>query len=134
MVPSRPPDHIDDSRFLRYHVDVHFPREVAQAAAEFLPPPGQSLPLSAHYKRIQPVRNLPIGVSMPNHWQVIEATVTKETGVVYRVLIRFVWNKRSDLAVVLEGDWEMVTAYWQSPNDFHYDTLDRSQYVQEGED
>ncbi len=44
--------------------------------------------------------------------------------------IRFVWNKRSDLAIVLEGDWEMVTAYWQSPSDWHYDTLDRTQYVQ----
>ena len=130
----KPPEHVKDDRYLRYHTDVYFPPGIAQAVAEFLPPPGQAFTSSPHYKKIQPERHLPDEVYMPMHWQVIEATVTKDTRIVFRVLIRFIFNKRSDLAVVLEGDWEMVTAYWQSPNDFHQDTLDRTQYVQEGDD
>lgn len=128
------PDHVDPDRYTRYHQDVYWPIEIEQAVTVFLPPPGQQFTLSPHYKRIQADRHLPNVVRMPRAYTVIEATITKDTRIVYRVLLRFVFNKRSDLAVVLEGDWEMVTAFWQSPNDWHQDTLDTEQYVKEEED
>ena len=126
-----PPDHVDPDRYLRYHQDVHWPRHIDEAVSVFLPPPGQPFTLSPHYKRIQGDRHLPDVVRMPRTYMAIEATVTKDTRIIYRVLIRFVFNQRSDLAVVLEGDWEMVTAFWQSPNDFHYNTLNTEPYVKE---
>ncbi len=131
---SMPPDHVNPDRYLRYHQDVHWPLGIAQAVAEFLPPPGQPFTLSPHYRRIQADRHLPDVVRMPSNYTVIEATVTKDTRIIYRVLLRFVFNQRSDLAVVLEGDWEMVTAFWQSPNDWHQDTLDTEGYVKEEDD
>lgn len=128
------PDHVNDQRYLRYHAALYWPTGIAQAVVEFLPPPGQPFTRSSHYQRVQGDRHLPSVVRMPGQWSAIEATVTKDTWIVYRVLIRFLFNRRSDLAVVLEGDWEMVTAYWQSPNDWHQDTLDKERYVQEGDD
>jgi len=68
---------------------------------------------------------------MPKEYTVIDVTVTRDSEVVYRVAIRFRMTRKSDFVMVLEGDWEVVTGYWQNPKDWHHDTLDRDKYEQQ---
>ena len=119
--------HEDSERFTRYHKNVYMPEDVRAAAEQFLPPIRTPLRLSLHYSEIMGQRRLPSSLYMPRTWSIVEVAVAKRTMAVYRVMIRFPWNKRSDFAMVLEGDYEVVTGYWVNPNDTHT-TLDVSRY------
>ena len=119
--------HQEDS-FLRYHRDIYLPDHVMSAATDFLPPPRTQLPLSMHYLAIQEDRRLPPMIYMQEDYDVIYVTVFKDTMVVYSVMVRFRWNRRSDFAMVLEGNWEVVTGFWANPKDRHA-TLDPTSYV-----
>lgn len=124
--------HEDQAKYLRYHRSVYLPAHVARAAREFLPPALTPLKLSFHYREIQAERKLPIVLYMPLTYEIIDVTVVRDTRAIYRVMVRFHWNKRSDFAMVLEGDWELVTGFWQNPKDTHV-TLDLTPY-EKGED
>jgi len=113
-------EHMNSNRYYRYHVDVFWPDYITDAVAEFLPYPGTPLPTSLHYREQD--RNLPQEVIMPHTYDVIEATVVKDTLAIFRVMIRFRWNRKetkpyrqSDLVLVLDGDFELVTGYWRHP-------------------
>ena len=121
--------HSDTTLYDRYHKDIYLPTDVSVAAHQFLPPTMEPLRVSEHYKKLAEERHLPSEVYMPKYFTVIDVTMIRETMAVYRVLIRFHWNKGVDLAVVLEGDYEMVSAWWCRPHDKH-ETLDGDQYVQ----
>ena len=64
--------------------------------------------------------------------RIIDVTMVRETGVVYRVMIRFRWTgkhvkRQMDLIMVLDGDYEIVSAWWNKPGDEHQ-TQDYSVY------
>jgi len=119
-------EHENQDRYLRFHHAIYLPNHVVEAAEEFLPPPGQPLRLSRHYEEIMDERKLPTIVRMPGTYKIIDVTITKDTAVVFRVVVRFQWG-RSDFVTVLEGDWEIVSAYWKNPKDWH-STLDPTPY------
>ena len=122
-------EHMDTDKYARYHRVVWLPDYVEAAAHRFLPPKRTVLPLSPHYERIMGERELPRTVYMPRNYEVIEATVVRETAVIFRVLMRFGWKGGSDFCAVLEGDYQLLTGYWANPNDTH-PTLDKSVYEQ----
>ena len=106
------------SEYLRYHKEVYWPDHVEEGAASFLPLPGTDLPRSRHYMEL--ARGLPENIHMPNEYEIIEATLVKDTLAVFRVMIRFWWNRgesrpsrQSDLVLILEGDYEIVTGFWR---------------------
>ena len=117
---KREPEHLRDI-YDRYHVDIYFPDELKQVVSETLPPVGMELPLSQYYLRQRDERKLPEMINIPASPELIEATVVRETGAVYRSVIRFPWKEAvSDLCIVLEGDYEVVTAYWVQPGSKQY--------------
>ena len=120
MDDVRTDEHMDRDKYARYHQAVWLPSYVQAAAHEFLPPPRTVLPLSNHYQRIMKERKLPFKIYMPRRYQLVEATVVRETQVIFRVLIRFSWGKNSDFCAALEGDGEIVTGFWNSPTDNHF--------------
>lgn len=137
-----------DSRYARYHIDVWMPDLVREASLGFLPPPLTPLTLSKHYTEWQESRHLPPKLHMPRNFQLIDVTLVRETAAVFRAMIRFPWFRRRkvavtvtepghprterspyDLVLVLEGDYEVVTAFWIRSSDRH-ETLDASLYEQ----
>ncbi len=113
-------EHEDRRKYLRYHCQVWMPTSVKEAAEDFLPPPGLTiLPLSTHYREMMEERKLPTRLHMPKEFDIVDVTVARETMVIYRVMVRFRWNKRSDFVMVLEGDWEVVTGFWRNPKDWN---------------
>ena len=117
MIPHQ--EHLDRTRYLRYHRDIYLPANVRDAVTEFLPPPLQPLSLSKHYEGIREARHLPKQLHMPSTYTVIDVTVVRDTLAVFRVAIRFRWSrgdvprrKQSDLVITLEGDYEVVTGFW----------------------
>ena len=71
---------------------------------------------------------------MPSWYYLIDTIIVKETRAVFRALIRFPWHSKKgkikyDLCVVLEGDYEVVTAFWIRIDDDH-PTLDVTMYEQ----
>jgi len=129
-------EHLDNRRYVRFHTDIYMPDHVREAALGFLPPPGTELRLSRHYREVREERHLPERVVMPSAFRVIDVTIVKDTWAVFRVLVRFRWTTRRrperrpiDLLVVLEGDYELVTAYWVSAKN-HRPDLDWSKYEQ----
>ena len=121
-------EHTDSTLYARYHKDVWMPQWVLEAAKKFLPDKGEVLPLSKHYKEVaSKQRNLPSSLYMPYRYDIVDVTVVRNAGAIYRVLIRAPFNKLIDIGLVLEGDFEVVTAYWHSPNDQH-ETLEVSVY------
>lgn len=112
-------EHEDKKKYLRYHCQVWMPRSVKEAAEEFLPPAMIPLPLSSHYQERVEEKKLPKELHMPGEFDIVDVTVTRETMVIYRTMVRFRWNKRSDFVMVLEGDWEVVTGFWRSPKDWN---------------
>lgn len=128
-------EHQDKRLYDRYHKDVYLPEPVLDAAYEFLPHKGTPLPLSRHYRRIMAERKLPASIYMPHTYSVIEVTVIRAMaaqsmfGAIFRVVIRAPWNRRVDIVISLEGDYEVVTGFWASPSDAHR-TLDTTAYVQ----
>lgn len=125
MVGSQ--EHMDSNLYARYHRDVWLPESVRVAAAHFLPFKDTELPLSAHYTRIQRKRRLPTVLRMPWHYDLIDVTTVRGTGAIFRVFIRAAWNHTTDFCMVLEGDHEVVTAFFISAGDMHQ-TLDVSVY------
>jgi hypothetical protein len=127
---------MDTRLYQRYHTSVYLPDTIREAAEAFLPLKGTPLVFSDHYQRIQAERRLPRSIYMPYTYSIIDVTTIRATGGIVRVLIRSPWNRRVDIAVVLEGDFEVVTAFYASPRDEHQ-TLDVSVYepvpVSEGE-
>lgn len=113
-------EHEDRDRYLRYHCQVYMPPSVREAAEEFLPPGMTPLPLSKHYQEMMEERKLPEKLHMPKGYDcdIVDVTVARETMVIYRVMVRFKWNRRSDFVMVLEGDWEVVTGFWRNPKDW----------------
>lgn len=89
------------------------------AAEDFLPPAKTPLLLSKHYQGTMEERKLPKKLHMPREFDIVDVTVARETMVIYRVMVRFKWNKRSDFTMVLEGDWEVVTGFWRNPKDWN---------------
>ena len=120
-------EHKDSSIYSRYHYNIYLPDEVREAAERFLPQKGEPLTLSTHYKEIQAARKLPKDVYMPYAYHIVDVTVFKAANAIFRVLIRAPWNKAVDIAMVLEGDFEIVTAFWVSPGNGH-DSLDETPY------
>lgn len=113
-------EHEDRRKYLRYHCQVWMPNAVREAAEDFLPPAGFTvLPLSSHYREMMEERKLPDRLYMPKGFDIVDVTVARETMVIYRVMVRFRWNKRSDFTMVLEGDWEVVTGFWRNPKDWN---------------
>mgnify|MGYP001610298608 CR=1 FL=1 len=100
---------------------------IQKLASLFVPNRGEDLPLSRHYREIMDERGLPPLLHMPQVYDIIEVTVVREADVIFRVLIRWSWDSRRDIAAVIEADREVVTAYWISPDDDH-PTLDRTVY------
>lgn len=127
-VPAQ--EHHDATLYVRYHRDVWLPDWVVTAARAFLPQRNTDLILSDHYRRIEKDRKLPHMLHMPRAYDIIDVTMVRGTRVVFRVLIRAPFNNKVDIGLVLEGDHEVVTAFWASPNDNH-PTLDISAYEQE---
>ena len=115
--------------YARYHRDIWMPDWIQGAAIGFLPPTGLQLIPSLHYRELadKGLRKLPQTVRMPERYDIIDVTTVRSTGVVYRVVVRFRWNKRADFCMVLEGDHEIVTGFWISLDDQH-DTLDTMPY------
>lgn len=118
----------------RYHTSLYLPDYVLQAAEDFLPIGGVELPLSNFYWRKREERKLPRSLRMPREYRVIDVTVVKETKAVYRVSLRFPWSprhllitKQYDMQMVLEGDGEVLTAY------FVKTSREVGKYVEEGE-
>jgi|SRR3990170_4515460 len=128
-------EHYNNALYQRYHCDVWLPENVMSGASLFLPPPGTRLNLSRHYQEIQADRRLPRVVNMPARYEIIDVTIIRDTWAVFRVLIRFPWYWKSkkraihDLALVLEGDYTIVTAFWIRQEDKH-ETLDVGLYEQ----
>jgi len=128
-------EHLNPDRYLRYHKDVYVPDNVRTAAMLFLPPPYTPLTTSEYYDRMARSRRLPSEhIHMPHHSRVriLETTVVKATQVISRVLIRFRWTGKNakvqkDLCLVLEGDGEIVTGFWLSPEVEHQ--YDENLYV-----
>lgn len=120
-------EHTDQNLYARYHRDVWLPDSVRVAAAQFLPNKGTDLPLSSHYTRLQGTRRLPPFLHMPRQYDLIDVTMVRGTGTIFRVFIRAAWNRHVDICMVLEGDHEVVTAFFISPTDTHR-TLDISVY------
>ena len=117
-------EHLDRTKYLRYHRDIYIPEGIREAVTEFLPPPFQPLSLSKHYLGIMDERHLPKQVHMPSTYTVIDVTVVRETLAIFRVALRFHWSrsdvprrKQSDLVITLEGDYEVVTGFWLNPRD-----------------
>ena len=127
-VPAQ--EHHDTQLYARYHRDVWMPDWIVASARAFLPDKGSELLLTDHYRRIQKERKLPNSIYMPRSYDVIDVTTMRGTPVVFRALIRAPWNNKVDIGLVLEGDFSVVTAFWQSPNDKH-ETLDSSVYEQD---
>ena len=125
--------HYDGSVFARYHTGIYMPENVRRGIFDFLPPPGTALKFSKHYSDTVKDRHLPGNLRMPSSHEIIDATVVRDTWAIYRVLIRSPWfwskGRRAlhDLCMVLEGDYEVVTAYWIRREDQH-ETLDYSVY------
>ena len=122
-------EHMDRAIYARFHVDIYFPDWVRKAAEAFLPDKGTPLRLSEHYQRIQDTRKLPEAIHMPYAYNIVDCTVIRATDTIFRVLLRAPWNKRVDIVLVLEGDFEVVTAFWADPSDEHH-TLDIVPYEQ----
>lgn len=129
MTTNRPPEHHDSDLYARYHIDVYAPPDVWRMAMLFLPRAGEDLPLSKHYRQIMHERGLPLLLHMPLQYDIIEVTLVRVAEVLFRVLIRWPFDEKQDIAAVLEGDHEVVTAYWISPDDDH-PTLYTSVYEQ----
>jgi hypothetical protein len=130
-VTNRPaPEHLDRDRYARFHRDVYLPANVIEGALAFLPDAGVELRLSQHYRRIMDSRHLPPRIVMPADFEIIDVTIVLDTWAVFRICIRFDWpGRRFDLVLVIEGDYEALTAYWQAKDD-HHDTLDAEGYEQ----
>ena len=120
-------EHQDRNLYQRYHRDVWLPDSLRLAAAQFLPDRGKELPISRHYRELQERYKLPLRLHMPHVYDLIELSVVRGTGAIFRALIRAPWNRRSDICIVLEGDFEVVTAFYASQSDMH-STLDMSLY------
>ena len=129
-------EHFNDDRYDRYHSEIYVPDEVREGVLAFLPPPYTPLLFSRHYNEIREARRLPNQIYMPPAFIIVDATIVKDTRAVFRASIRFRWtgqrvprSRQTDLVVVLEGDYEVVTAYWISPWSRRND-LDWSKYQQ----
>lgn len=120
-------EHMDRQLYVRFHQDIYLPDEIRAAVMAFLPHKGTPLPLSDHYRRIQRERRLPASLYMPYTYNIVDVTVVKATNAIFRVLLRAPWNRRVDITLALEGDFEVVTAFWANPKDTH-PTLDTSAY------
>ncbi len=133
--PRNYQSHYDGSIFARYHTEIYMPENVRRGLFDFLPPPGAQLKLSKHYQETAAKRHLPLLLRIAGNYEIIDATVVRDTWAIYRVLIRMPWfwskGRRAihDLCLVLEGDYEVVTAYWIRREDQH-ETLDASVYEQ----
>lgn len=112
-------EHQDKNLYQRFHRDVWLPDSLRLTAAQFLPKPLTPLPLSRHYGELQERYKLPRSLYMPRVYDLIELSVVRGTGAIFRALIRAPWNQRSDICLVLEGDHEVVTAFYARPNDRH---------------
>lgn len=122
-------EHMDTSLYTRYHSNVYLPKRLRKRAIVFLPAKGTELPLSEHYAKIKAARRLPDDLYMPHTFDIVDVTVITATQTVFRVLIRAPWNHKVDICLALEGDFEVCTAFWASPNDTHW-KLDTDVYVQ----
>lgn len=127
---ERPDEHTRRDRYVRYHRDVWLPHWVRGPAEEFLPAARTPLTPSAHYEEIAEKRQLPLSVYMPASYSIIEVAVVVETHAVYRVTIRAPWNRRVDIVLVLEGDYQIVTGFWINRGDEHR-SLNKEVYEQE---
>ena len=112
-------EHMDTSLYSRFHTDIYMPRSLREQAVAFLPAKGTPLPLSDHYAKIKDERRLPDTVYMPYTYDIVDVTVIKATNTIFRVLVRAPWNRRVDICLALEGDFEVCTAFWASPRDSH---------------
>ena len=112
-------EHMDTSLYSRFHANVYLPDNLRRQAVAFLPTKGTSLPLSDHYGRIKAERRLPDTLYMPYTYDIVDVTVIKATSTIFRVLVRAPWNRRVDICLALEGDFEVCTAFWASPRDTH---------------
>ena len=120
---------MDSNLYARYHVDVYLPDWLRTAAEAFLPHKGTPLPLSEHYQKIHVARKLPGSLYMPYTFDIIDITTVRITNAIFRVLIRAPWNSKVDINLALEGDFEVVTAFWANSYDLHR-TLDVNTYEQ----
>ena len=123
-------EHTDRETYQRYHYDVYMPETVRAAAKDFLPAMETELGSSPHYDDVRSQRNLPVGIRMPRYFSIIDVTVVRATQVIYRVMIREEFSVDTDLCLVLDGDYKLVTGFWISRWDQH-PTLDTSVYEQE---
>ena len=123
-------EHLND-RYIRYHADIYMPERILTATLDFLPPAGYSLPLSRHYGELQKGRFLPVTLNMPDDFDIVDTAVIRATQAIFRVCIRFAWpsTKLLDLVLILEGDHEVVSGYWNARDDRHQ-SLDIDRYVQ----
>ena len=112
-------EHMDSTLYDRYHMNVYLPESLREQAVAFLPPKGTPLPLSDHYSRIKTERRLPAEIYMPYTYDIVDVTLIKATNTIFRVLVRAPWNRRVDICLALEGDFEICTAFWASPRDSH---------------
>jgi hypothetical protein len=128
------PEHLDDQRYARFHKDVYLPANIVRGVFDFLPDSGVELRLSQHYQRIMESRHLPPSIIMPKDFEIIDVTIVRETWAVFRTCIRFDWpGRRFDFVLVIEGDYEALTGYWNSKEDRH-GSLDTEGYERPPED
>jgi hypothetical protein len=127
-------EHYND-RYIRYHSDIYMPEHIVVAALGFLPPGRMQLPMSNHYEGLRDARRLPPSLSMPDDFDIVDVTIIRDTLALFRVCIRFSWpgTDMLDLIMVLEGDHEVVSAYWNARDDRH-GTLDPTMYVKNPEE
>ena len=123
-------EHYSD-RYIRYHSAIYMPEYITVAALEFLPPAHLDLPMSNHYEGLRDARRLPPSLSMPDDFEIVDVTIIRDTLALFRVCIRLPWPGTDliDLVMVLEGDHEVVSAYWNARDDRH-GTLDPAMYVE----
>ncbi len=115
-------EHLNSERYLSYHSQIWLPEEIEGQAYDFLPPPFTPLPLSPNYARLSIERHLPETIYMPKSYQIVTATLVRDTLAMYRCSIRFRWSgprvaasKQADFVMILEGNFEVVTGYWMAP-------------------
>ncbi len=112
MTGPNTPEHLDSTRYRRYHKDIYLPANVIQGALAFLPDPGVELGLSPYYLRERERRGLPKHVNMPDDYEIVNVTIVRDTWAVFRVCISFLhWSQRYNLVLVLDGDYEVTVAY-----------------------
>ena len=106
-------EHEKADLYLRYHKDIFWPEGMEdRVRVGFLPQAFTPLSVGGSYLKRARGRKLPTTLYMPAEYEVVEVTTVRDTGAIFRVMVRARMGKRADLVMVMDGDYEVVTAFW----------------------